>query len=160
MLSRVLLLLALGCLAVPANGGDADKVKLTAPEQRILDQTNEARKKEGLNPLKASAVLTDVARKHAQALAKLRKLEHEIDGVGPEQRLTKAGYKYLAYGENIHGSKGSDAEAADIAMKDWLNSKVHRKNLLSKDYTEVGIGVATNDAGETYFTQDFGRPQK
>jgi len=47
-----------------------------------------------------------------------------------------------------------------LTLKDWLNSKVHRKNLLGKDYTEVGIGVATNDLGETYFTQDFGRPQK
>jgi uncharacterized protein YkwD len=160
MLTRLLVLATLGTLMAAGGGGDTSKVKLTPEEQSILDQTNEARKKEGLKPLVVNATLVELARKHSQAMAKLRKGEHVIDGVGPDERFKKAGYKYATYGENLHWSKGLEAKAADLAMKDWLNSKVHRGNLLSKEFTEVGIGVATNDAGETYFAQDFGRPLK
>jgi uncharacterized protein YkwD len=156
----LLILIVLAAVTATAGGGDAGKVKLTPQEQAVLDQTNEQRKKEGLKPLVVNATLVEVARKHAQAMAKLRKMEHVIDGIGPDERFKKAGYKFATYGENIHWSKGLDDKAADLAMKDWLASKVHRGNLLSKDFTEVGIGVATNDAGETYFTQDFGRPLK
>jgi uncharacterized protein YkwD len=159
---RALVLLAVAAIAVaPREGeGDGDKVKLTPQEQTILDKTNEARKKEGLAPLKLSPTLVEIARQQAKTMAKVRKLEHDIDGAGPEQRFKKAGYKFFFYAENIHVSKGLEAKAADRAMKDWLESKVHRSNLLNKEFTEIGIGMATNDAGETYFSQDFGRPLK
>jgi uncharacterized protein YkwD len=45
-------------------------------------------------------------------------------------------------------------------MEKWLDSKTHRGNILDKDYTEVGIGVAINEKGVIYFTQDFATPQK
>ena len=41
-------------------------------------------------------------------------------------------------------------------MKGWMNSKVHRENILDPAFTEIGIGVARNDKGEVYYTQDFG----
>ena len=41
-------------------------------------------------------------------------------------------------------------------MKGWMNSKVHRENILEPAFAEVGIGVARNDKGEMYYTQDFG----
>ena len=158
---RAVLLLALGATAMGGGGeGEGDKVKLAPEEQTILDKTNEARKKEGLAPLKLNPTLVEIARQQAKTMAKVRKLEHDIDGAGPEQRFKKAGYKFFFYAENIHVSKGLEAKAADRAMKDWLESKVHRSNLLNKEFTEVGIGMATNDAGETYFSQDFGRPVK
>ena len=161
-MTRALVLTVLGSIAAAAceGEGDAGKVKLSPQEQTILDKTNEARKKEGLTPLKLNPTLVEIARKQAQAMAKARKLEHDIDGAGPEQRFKKAGYKFFTYAENIHVSKGLNAKAADRAMKDWLDSKVHHDNLLNKEFAEIGIGMATNDAGETYFAQDFGRPQQ
>jgi uncharacterized protein YkwD len=157
MLARTLLVAMVAVSSMM--GGDDAKTKLTPAEQRVLDQTNEARKAEGLGPLTVNATLLEVARKHSEAMAKQRKAEHTIDGVGPEQRIKNAGYKYQTMAENIHWSRGS-IEPADLAMKFWLNSKAHRTNLLNKELMEIGIGVATNDAGEAYFTQVFARPRK
>jgi uncharacterized protein YkwD len=160
MLSRVLVVVLLGGFTLAARVGDSDKGKLTPEEQRILDVTNEARKKEGLPPLSVDPLLVEAARKHSQMMAKMGQLEHEFDGVSLDQRLKKVGYKFQACGENIQFSTKTGAEAADFAMNNWLGSKGHRGNILSKEYTEVGIGAITNDKGVIYFTQDFASPQK
>jgi uncharacterized protein YkwD len=160
MLQRMLIIGGVLSLALACCGGEPEEVKLTAEEQRILDSTNELRKKEGLAPLRVNALLVEAARKHSQMMAKKDMLEHVFDGVGPDQRLKKIGYKYLQYGENIQYSTKQGVEAADFAINNWINSKPHRANLLDKDFTEVGIGMATNGAGRIYFTQDFGQPRK
>jgi uncharacterized protein YkwD len=160
MLSRALLVVLLGGCALAASAGDADKMKLTPEEQRVLDSTNEVRKKEGLQPLRINPLLVEAARKHSQMMAMRSQLEHEFDGIGLDKRLKKVGYKFNAYGENILYTVKSGVEAANIAMEKWLDSKTHRGNILAKDYTEVGIGMAINEKGVIYFTQDFGTPQK
>jgi uncharacterized protein YkwD len=160
MLSRALLVVLLGACGLAVGAGDADKVKLTPEEERVFDSTNEVRKKEGLKPLRINPLLVEAARKHSQMMAKRNQLEHEFDGVGPDKRLKKVGYKFQTYGENILYSAKSGIEAADFAMEKWLDSKTHRGNILDKDYTEVGIGVAINEKGVIYFTQDFATPQK
>jgi uncharacterized protein YkwD len=45
-------------------------------------------------------------------------------------------------------------------MKGWMDSKGHRENILNPGFTEIGIGIARNDKGETYFTQEFAKPRK
>ena len=159
MLLRLSIILV-AAAALAAGSGDTDKAKLSEEEQRVLDLTNEARKKEGLQPLKVNAVLTKTARAHSENMAKQRKLDHKLDDMNPAQRVEKAGYKFFGVGENIYMSKRINAEAPDLAMKTWLDSKPHRENILQKEFTEIGIGVATNDSGEIYFTQVFGKPRK
>lgn len=39
-----------------------------------------------------------------------------------------------------------------------MNSPGHRRNMLSKKYTRLGIGVAVDDEGCRYTAQVFGRP--
>jgi uncharacterized protein YkwD len=159
-MARFSIVLVVALAPAVYGGGEQGKVTLTKEEQRLVDLTNEARKKEGLSTLKVNPVLVGVARKHAEAMAKARKLEHVLDGVGPPDRIKEAGYKFLAYGENIQFSKRKGGEAADFAMKQWLESKPHRENLFNEKFTEIGIGMARNDAGETYFTQVLATPRK
>jgi uncharacterized protein YkwD len=151
-------LLAAGLLAaglVHAADKKADETKLSKDEQRILDLTNEARAKEKLSPVKVNATLLKAARAHAANMAKQHKMEHELDNVNPAQRIEKAGYDYRSVGENIgFGEKGATVE--DV-FKAWMESKVHRDNILSPKYDEVGLGLATDDKGETYYAQDFGK---
>ena len=54
--------------------------------------TNKARAKEKLPPLKLNSVLTKVARAHSANMAKQEKMEHELDGKNPSQRIKEAGY--------------------------------------------------------------------
>jgi hypothetical protein len=43
----------------------------------------------------------------------------------------------------------------DDAWNFWTTSTVHRNNLLSERFREIGIGIATSDTG-TYYTLNFG----
>jgi uncharacterized protein YkwD len=135
-----------------------DEIKLSKNEQRILDLTNEARAKEKLPPLKANATLLEVARAHAANMARQHKMEHVLDGKNPAQRVEKAGYEYRSVGENI--ASGTSGATVGAIFKGWMASKIHRDNILSDKYEEIGIGLATDDKGETYFAQVFGAQRK
>ena len=69
------------------------------------------------------------------------------DGTSPGDRLRQAGYNWSAYGENI--AKGYPDEQSVIAA--WLQSEDHCKNLMDKDFTEMGVARAGS-----YWTQEFG----
>ena len=72
--------------------------------------------------------------------------------------MRDAGYKFSTAGENIAYSEGKGFELAEI-MKGWMDSEGHRKNILHKNYVEIGLGIGTNEKGETYYTQVFATPR-
>jgi uncharacterized protein YkwD len=133
-----------------------DSIKLSNEEQKILDLTNAERKKEKLPPLKADAKLTAIARSHAANMARQGKMEHQLDGKSPFDRIKVAGYKYAVAGENI--ARG-DVTLTEI-FAEWMRSKKHRENILDDEFTEIGIGFAKDDKGETYYVQVFAHPRK
>jgi uncharacterized protein YkwD len=61
---------------------------------------------------------------------------------------------WSACGENIAWNYKDAA-----VMDGWMHSSGHRANILSGNYTEIGVGIATNKRGEKYHCQDFGRPR-
>ncbi len=122
--------------------------------QDVIRFTNEARKKNKLPPLKGNKLLMKAAQEHSVNMAKQQKLSHKLDGKGPDNRILKAGYKYLVVGENI--SKGT--YTAKQVVDGWLESKFHRSNILEKDFTEIGIGRAKSKDGNYYYTQVFATP--
>jgi uncharacterized protein YkwD len=137
---------------------DPPKLELTEQEKQILDRTNEAREKENLPALKPNPVLTAVARAHSANMAKQGELKHVLDGKNPAERVREAGYDYSWVAENI---AGGDARwpLADL-FKCWMESKLHRENILGDKYEEIGIGVARDDNGKVYYTQVFGTHKK
>jgi uncharacterized protein YkwD len=38
-----------------------------------------------------------------------------------------------------------------------MKSKIHRDNILNAKYDEIGIGLATDDKGDTYYAQVFAK---
>ena len=126
-----------------------------AAEKGVIDATNAERKKAGLAPLKANPLLMAAARAHAQNMAKQNKLEHELDGKTPADRVKAAGYFGRRSGENIAWNPKSPA----AAVEGWMNSPPHKENILTKEYAEIGVGVATNAKGEPYWVQVFGTPR-
>ena len=90
--------------------------------------------------------------------------DHESpDGGTLVDRLTGAGYlgdeDAWVVGENIGWGQGTLATARSMVTA-WMGSAGHRENLLSGDYTEVGLGLALGTPadrawGATY-TTDFG----
>lgn len=134
---------------------------------RVLTLVNEARSKprkcgkvsfEAAPTLMLSDTLTRTAVAHAKDMATHDFLEHEgSDGSTPGQRATRAGYPWRNIAENI----ATGATTADAVVGGWLESPGHCANLMSAQFTQMGIAYATepgNRAG-IYWSQLFGRPK-
>jgi uncharacterized protein YkwD len=143
-------------LADEKKGDAKDPAKLTDDEQAVIDLTNAERKKADLKPLKMNPKLMAAARKHAANMAAQEKLEHVLDEKDPEDRAKAAGYKPDAIGENLAWNQQNPKEVLEV----WMKSEQHRDNILSKDYTEIGVAVAKNKKGEPYWVQVFGTPEE
>jgi uncharacterized protein YkwD len=141
----------------PSAAQDKKEFKLTEDEQTLLDLTNAERKNKELAPLTMNQMLVEVARAHSANMAKQQKMEHDLDGKTPYDRIKAAGYKYSLGGENI--ARGLKLPIKSI-MELWMKSKVHRENILEPKFTEIGVGIARNDKGEVYYTQVFATPRK
>jgi uncharacterized protein YkwD len=75
------------------------------------------------------------------------------------ERIVNNGYAWSSIGENI--TVGTYRDTAQKAVDSWLASDRHCANLMSPNYTEVGM-AHIEEAGTTYihyWTQDFGKPQ-
>jgi uncharacterized protein YkwD len=64
------------------------------------------------------------------------------------------GLRFSAAAENIAYGQRSAQEV----MNSWMNSPGHKANILSKSYTQIGVGVAKKSNGTMYFTQMFLKP--
>ncbi len=72
------------------------------------------------------------------------------NGSTPADRVAAEGYEWLAIGENI--ANGYTSEEAVIEA--WIDSPDHCKNIMSGNFTEMGMGRSGN-----YWVQDFGKPR-
>ena len=131
-----------------------EKFVISQAEKEVLDLTNQERTKEKLTPLKPHPLLFKAARDHTQNMAKQEKLDHVLDGVKPDERTAKVGYKSGWIGENIAAGQGFLPREV---IKTWMESEGHRKNILTPEYVYIGIGAVRNAKGEYYYTQVFGR---
>jgi uncharacterized protein YkwD len=159
---RALVSLCVLSVALAAGRGGADdkkpdepKLKLTDAEQKILDLTNKERAREKLPELKLNEALVKAARAHSENMAKQGKFDHFLDGQSPLDRARAAGYKG-AVGENI--MKGDESDPA-VIVAGWMDSKLHRENILRKEFAEIGVGIVKTADGVYYYTQVFGIPR-
>jgi len=127
---------------------------MTKDEQAIVDLTNGERRKAGKKPVKPNAVLFSVARQHADDMMTSGKLEHRLNGKNSSDRVQAAGYNWVAVSENIAWNH----RTVDDVVSGWMKSEGHRVNLLGNDVTEIGVGIASNAAGEPYWVQVFAKP--
>jgi len=122
-------------------------------EQEVVNIVNQERAKVGAAPLIVNYSLQEAAWMHNELMVKKGCFSHTACGDGgPSDRIRKTGYKWVTWGENI--ARGQRSPAA--VMNAWMNSTGHRRNILSKDFTD--IGVAYNPSGPTW-TQVFATPQ-
>ena len=113
----------------------------------------------GLAPLNWDDRLGEAAQDHSQNMVDRNFFNHtNPDGKTPRDRITAKGYTASWWGENIYKSASGDP-TAHSCYSAWLNSPGHNANMLNTNYTEIGIGQATNGAGATLWTAVFGKPQ-
>lgn len=110
----------------------------------------------GVRPLGESVALRRAGRRHSLDMLARDYFAHQRPG-GPTlaQRLQGAGFWPASAGENIARAGGSLSTPFSIVLA-WLRSDGHRENLLDRDFTHVGTGIAV--AGSTaVYTMDLGR---
>ncbi len=158
MRSLICSLVAIGLVGSPVLlSQETGPFKLSDDEKAILDMTNAARKQYQLPPLLANPTLGKCARLHSLNMATRKKMAHDLDGKTPFDRMTAAGYKFNSAGENV--AYGDAPISIQQIFEGWMNSEGHRKNILSRDFTEIGLGVGSNGE-QKYYTQVFGRRQR
>lgn len=124
----------------------------------LADLINERRFAHGLPPLIWSPLLAEIAQAHAADCLARESCGHTGgDGATLGQRLQRGGYAASWAGENwVY------ARYPELALEWWYDeppgADPHRRNLLSPNYTEIGIGAARNQWGMVYFIADLARP--
>lgn len=100
-------------------------------------------------PVTLNAQLTAAARAHSQDQARMQRMQHKgSDGSNVGTRVTRAGYTWRNVGENVAWNYPD----AGAVMTGWLNSPGHCKNLMSANFTEMGMAET-----DLYWTQVFAR---
>jgi len=123
-------------------------------EKGVMAFANQERRKLGLQELRWSNALAEVARYHSCRMMALNFLDHVDPQFGElGQRLRAAGLDTTNVGENIFKAKGGDP--ARYAVDIWMKSPHHRDNLVDPTYRWTGVGVAVAADGTYWFTQDF-----
>jgi uncharacterized protein YkwD len=147
---------------LPKRTVSLDKSVLASPEEaRLLEReafelVNLRRLELGLAELKWNQALADLARQHSQNMALNGFFSHiGLNGKLVDRRAADFGLDdWRAIGENIAFNKGF-ANPTSFAVDRWMNSDGHRNNLLDRQWTESGLGVAITVDGKYFFTQIF-----
>lgn len=120
---------------------------------QILSGINAARISNGLTPYALNPLLTQAAQSHSEYQRDTGQITH--DGAGGTRALDRVlavGYPAARANENIFAGMGGP----DQAVSWWLGSTAgHVQNILHTVMREVGIGVAPNSDGVTYYTVVF-----
>jgi uncharacterized protein YkwD len=120
-------------------------------EARMLELLNGEREKAGLRPLAADDRLRAVARAHSDEMFRLGYFAHVSPQAGsPADRVRAAGVRFVLTGENL-----AFAPTTDLAHAGLMASSGHRANILTPEYTRVGIGVVSAGLNGRMFTQTF-----
>jgi uncharacterized protein YkwD len=159
-------LLAGSALAAPAKPS-SQASSLSSLESGVLSDINAVRESHGLAPLRFSDALASAARLHSQEMAAAGFFSHNSgDGSAFWKRVQRfyspSSHGYWSVGENLLWSS-PDVDPAG-ALKMWMDSPVHRANLLTARWREVGISAlhvsaapgAFNGLDVTIVTADFG----
>ncbi|MFI6982841.1 CAP domain-containing protein [Embleya sp. NPDC050154] len=120
-----------------------------------MELTNAERAKHGCGPLTDNAKLQAAAQGHSHDMAKRGYFDHiNPDGADSSRRISAAGYRWSASGENIAAGQASPA----AVMNAWMASPGHRANILNCSFKDIGVGVDFAPGGPRW-TQNFGAPQ-
>lgn len=114
----------------------------------VLALVNQYRAENGLAPLTLNESLSQISE------VRSREIEVSFSHTRPsgtiDDLFAQYGYNWGFRAENIAVGQTS----AEDVMTAWMHSEGHKRNILSKDATEIGIGYYVNN-NRPYWTQTF-----
>lgn len=121
-------------------------------EDLMITLMNEARVKEGLQPLIYTPEYNQIARRHSTSMAENNYFGHvDLQGLRGGSRMKNGGMTFNWWGENLAYGQYSAIHAHEALM----NSISHRDNILREQFTHAFVGVDFNDQHQPYFTINF-----
>lgn len=172
LFTLVLLFILISIVGTPLNNTiiqeNDTNISIEETQNLIFEKSNDKRlKNTDYEKLIYNKSLEKDAKSHAEDMARNNYVSHtSLDGESFQER-----YKYCNSGENIHQTwvyenvKNSDGygvtnitseeEIAQNAIKGWMNSRPHRKNLMNENWESMGIGVAMSENHKVYAVQAF-----
>jgi uncharacterized protein YkwD len=111
--------------------------------QMLLHLHNEQREKKGLSDFVLDPYLCQYAQKHAEWMADKNILKHS--------NINNLMDRYYTAGENIAWNQKTEVEVLDS----WMHSSGHRANIMNRNFTKIGFGIAPTKKGELYWCTCF-----
>jgi len=128
-------------------------------ERDIIALTNNERAAFGLPPLSFNVSLETMSEFKSEDMIAKQYFAHVApDGTDVAKLAGMANYEYLNLGENL--AMGDFVSSKDV-VEGWMNSPGHRANILSKNFTEIGVSAikGIHEGREVWYAvQEFGRP--
>jgi hypothetical protein len=125
----------------------------------LVNITNKDRIENNVPELVLNEELTRAAEMKAEDMITYGYFAHTSpSGVSPWHWISLSGYEYEHAGENLAIDFYDSKEVAEA----WMNSPTHRRNILNKKYTDIGIAVKTGiykGRRVAFVVQMFGTPK-
>ena len=129
-------------------------VPTSTQENEVAKLVNAERARAGLPALKVNWQLSRVARYKSADMANKGYFSHQSPTYGtPFQMMENLAFAFRPPVKTLRMDKEHRR-----SHEDWMNSPGHRNNILSRSYTEIGVGLAKNKNGVCYWTQMFMKP--
>ena len=128
------------------------KIDLRQAERYI----SAVRARHGAGPVRMEGRLVKAALSHSMMMARKSKMAHQFGpGTRFSARIRRAG-NYGSAAENV----GAGYKSMESVVDGWLRSPGHRRNLLNKKLTHIGLAAAVNPASKyrTFWTLILARP--
>ncbi len=139
-----------GNMVQPYTPSSSGTSSFSSMQTEMLGYINAARKASGLSPLTLNTKLCDGAYLKSKDMAVNNYFSHTSPTYGsPFNMMQSLGISYSAAGENI--AMHSSVKGAHDAL---MNSSGHRANILSQNFSKVGLGFY-QEGKSLYVTQWF-----
>ena len=123
---------------------------VTRAERELFASVNQARRSQGLAPLRWDESLAAAARRHAEVMAERGSAQHGFEGEPSlSARVKQAGVHFSWLSENV-----SQGPTPRFIHSQFISSPMHRANILDRDMDSIGVGVVER-GGQLFTVEDF-----
>jgi uncharacterized protein YkwD len=150
----------------PTAAASVPAADVPALQGLMLNLINQDRQANGLKPVLWDKIATLAGLAHADEMARFGYMSHwNLEGQGPDYRYSQAGglntvrENVFLYQHSLGtgpASRGDWEALIRKAQQSLMDSPGHRENILAREHTHVGLGIAYNaDAGRLTIAQEF-----
>jgi len=128
---------------IASSGSETSTTGSSSVESDIIHMINNIRADRGLQLLNPNPILGSIARSRSQDMINRGYFSHSTpEGKSLSDILIENGVMYACIAENLSQASPPSWGSPNIIINLWMNSSLHRTNLLNPHYGQLGLGVA------------------